>query len=168
MLKTILTVRDTIVNWGVDLTFGIVSAIKKTTKGDAQFPFTLSDLHRFPSGSLGYQVAEALQRKGLGLIPHYETHDIRHILYDYPMTLEGEVQMMAFQAGCKNGWKNVFVWVCLVVSVPTMPDRWQMLLKSYRRGKRLKNIDMTPDFIALLHLPLYQARAEVGLGFTLF
>ncbi len=168
MIKTILSVRDAVISWGIDLIFDAVVWAKRVAGGESAFPFSLDGLRNFPQGSLGHSVAMFLDAHHFAFIPNYETHDIRHVLYDYPMTLEGEVQMMAFQAGCKDGWKNAFVWICLGVAVPTMPERWQLLWRNYQRGSRLKNIDMKPDFVALLGLPLHEARAQVGLEFTIF
>ncbi len=164
----LLTVRDALISWGIDLIFNAVVWWRQKRAGVSCFPFSLADLRGFPQGSLGCAAAEMLDKHGFTFIPNYETHDLRHILYDFPMNLQGEVRMMAFQAGCKNGWKNVFVWICLIVSVPTMPDRWREIRKSYRRGATLKSIDMEPNFLELLPLPLHEARARIGLEFTLF
>ncbi len=164
----LLTVRDALISWGIDLIFNAVVWWRTKRVGVSHFPFSLADLRAFPQGSLGRATAELLDSRGLVFIPNYETHDLRHILYDFPMNLEGEVRMMAFQAGCKAGWKNVFVWICLFVAVPTMPERWRKIRQSYQRGAALKSIDMKPNFLELLPLPLHEARARVGLEFTLF
>ncbi|MEY4927091.1 MAG: hypothetical protein RI894_1527 [Bacteroidota bacterium] len=168
MIKAILSIRDAIISWGIDVIFEVVVWVKKVCGGASAFPFGLDSLRTFPKGSLGHSVAAFLDAHHFTFIPNYETHDIRHVLYDYPMNLEGEVLMMAFQAGCKGGWKNVFVLIALTVSIPTMPERWTLLWRNYQRGASLKNIDIKPDFIALLPLPLHEARAQIGLEFAFF
>jgi hypothetical protein len=167
-MSKLLKMRDAIISWGIDSIFDAIVAIRAYTNNTRSFPYSLAELRLFPKGSLGHCVTALLDSQGYEFIPNYETHDIRHVLYEYPMTLEGEVQMMAFQAGCKNGWKNLFVWIALSISLISMPDRWKSLFKHYKRGANLPNIEINPNFETLLALPLHEVRARIGLEFSLF
>ncbi|MEJ7660346.1 MAG: hypothetical protein WKG07_12380 [Hymenobacter sp.] len=83
---------------------------------------------------LGRGVADLLARHGLQLIPHYEDHDLKHVLLGYDMTPEDKLKLKAFTLG--NGdWSLACVGFLLFTMLT--PEGWPGLLRHYRRGRQV-------------------------------
>jgi hypothetical protein len=125
-----------------------------------RFPFSHNDLRIMPVGSLGWTVARYLDNRGFELVPEYEIHDLKHILYGYEMDAEGEVRLQAFLFGTGNYSLPVLGTVAL--GMVLMPDHLLHFAFDVLRG-RFSGCDPDPCFDNLLHLPLEEARAIAGI-----
>jgi ubiquinone biosynthesis protein Coq4 len=97
----------------------------------------LSYLSSLPAGTLGRGVAEILQRHNLQLIPHYENHDLKHVLLGYEMTSEDELKLKAFMFG--NGDYSLTCIGFLALGL-MLPELWPELLRHFRKGRRTTSI----------------------------
>jgi ubiquinone biosynthesis protein Coq4 len=74
----------------------------------------------------------------LGLVPKYESHDLKHVLLDFKMTPEDEIRMQAFMLG--NGNITLPCIVILVFGAIFIPDRWRLLINDFKRGSQVRPI----------------------------
>ncbi|MCC2546925.1 hypothetical protein LJY25_10755 [Hymenobacter sp. BT175] len=94
-------------------------------------------LPRLPIGTLGRGVADLLVRHELQLIPHYQDHDLKHVLLGYDMTSEDELRLKAFMLG--NGDWSLACLGLLAFALLT-PELWPGLYLHYRRGRRTQSV----------------------------
>ncbi|QNH63145.1 hypothetical protein [Hymenobacter sediminicola] len=92
----------------------------------------LTQLQALPPGTLGRGVADILARYNLQLIPHYENHDLKHVLLGYDMTPEDELKLKAFMLG--NGDYSITCIGFLALALLT-PELWPELTEHFRRGR---------------------------------
>lgn len=92
----------------------------------------LDYLQNLPSGTLGRGVADILHQHNLQLIPHYENHDLKHVLLGYDMTPEDELLLKAFMLG--NGDYSITCIGFLAFALLT-PELWPQLRTHFRRGR---------------------------------
>ncbi|WP_345125659.1 hypothetical protein [Hymenobacter antarcticus] len=105
--------------------------------GAAEARAQLRYLEQLPVGTLGRGVADILRENHLQLIPHYENHDLKHVLLGYAMTPEDELKLKAFILG--NGDWSITCVGFLLLAVLT-PDVWPALRRHYQRGRRTQSI----------------------------
>ena len=105
--------------------------------GAADASVQLRYLEQLPVGTLGRGVADILHDNHLQLIPHYENHDLKHVLLGYAMTPEDELKLKAFMLG--NGdWS--FTCVGFLLLAVLTPEVWPALRRHYQRGRRTQCI----------------------------
>ena len=105
--------------------------------GVAEASVQLSYLEKLPVGTLGRGVADIMHNNYLQLIPHYENHDLKHVLLGYAMTPEEELKLKAFMLG--NGDWSITCVGFLLLAVLT-PEVWPALRRHYQRGRRTQPI----------------------------
>ena len=111
--------------------------IFKRLYGPADARVSLDYLQSLPAGTLGRGVADILHANHLHLIPHYENHDLKHVLLGYGMTPDDELKLKAFMFG--NGdWS--FTCVGFLLLAVLTPEIWPTLRQHYRRGQRTQSI----------------------------
>lgn len=98
----------------------------------------VENLRKNPEGTLGYDIAKCLDKNKLGLVPKYESHDLKHILLDFKMTPIGEIRMQAFMLG--NGNYTIPCFAILFFGVLLLPDEWNNLYKDFRQGQKSQPI----------------------------
>ena len=97
----------------------------------------LTFLQNLPAGTLGKGVADILAQHNLQLIPHYENHDLKHVLLGYDMTPEDELKLKAFMLG--NGdWS--FTCIGFLLFAVLTPEVWSTLRQHFLRGQRTQPI----------------------------
>lgn len=111
--------------------------IPKRLHGPADARVSFDYLRSLPAGTLGRGVAGILRMNNLHLIPHYENHDLKHVLLGYAMTPEDELKRKAFVFG-HGDWSLTCVGF-LLLAVLT-PEIWPVLHQHYRRGQRTQPI----------------------------
>jgi hypothetical protein len=112
------------------------------------------------TGSLGWIVAKYLDNRGFELVVDYEIHDIKHILYGYEMTAEGEVRLQCFLFGTGN--YSLPVLGTMALGLVLMPDYWLHFAFDMLRG-RFSKCQADPHYDEILHLPLEDARSLAGI-----
>lgn len=95
-------------------------------------------LRKFPIGTLGHDIANCLDNNKLGLIPKFESHDLKHVLLDFKMTPVDEIRMQAFMLG--NGNHTIPCFAILTFGAILLPDEWSTLYKDFKNGQKFKPI----------------------------
>ena len=119
----------------------------------------LPDLQSLPTGTLGRGVADILSKHNLELIPHYENHDLKHVLLGYDMTPEDELKLKAFMLG--NGDWSITCVGFLLFAVLT-PEVWPELRRHFRRGRRTQPITQW-SLTEYAAQPTAALRTQIGL-----
>lgn len=115
------------------------------------------ELLRFPSGSLGRHTAEFLQKNQLELMNGYEAHDMKHVLFGIPASMEGEVRMQYFEFG--NGNRSLPVITVMFFGTLFMPERLCYFIQEYKRGSLAGNLRHI-DLKQYAHLSINQLRNQ--------
>ncbi len=97
----------------------------------------LAFMRTLPEHSVGREIAWMLDKNGLRLIPHYEEHDLKHLLLGYGMTTEDEIRMQAYLFG--NGNRSVSCLLFLSSGL-LLPSLWSVLYEDYQKGKQAPSI----------------------------
>ena len=98
----------------------------------------MTELKVFPDNTLGKDLVEFLEIKGLALLPYYARHDIKHILLGYDTTDEGEGCLQCFMLG--NRHISFPVLATVLYGFVTMPEYWSSFRSAYQRGRKAKPI----------------------------
>jgi len=95
-------------------------------------------LNDLPDGTLGKDIANCLEKNGLHLVPHYESHDLKHVLLDFKMTPVDEIRLQAFMLG--NGNHSIPSYAIFIFGALLLPDMWRTFFYDYKNGQRSKPI----------------------------
>jgi hypothetical protein len=87
----------------------------------------------FPEGTVGRDIARCLDDNKLRLVPHFESHDLKHVLLGFKMTVVDELRLQAFMIG--NGNRTVASFVIFAFAV-LLPDQWPSFLREFHRGRK--------------------------------
>jgi hypothetical protein len=94
----------------------------------------VGELRKLAEGTLGCDIAQCLDDNNLRLVPHYESHDLKHVLLDYKMTPVDEIRMQAFMMG--NGNYTFPCFAILSFGLVLLPDKWSILYQDFQRGRK--------------------------------
>jgi ubiquinone biosynthesis protein Coq4 len=106
------------------------------------FHYSHEELHQFPDGTLGKDLANHLSKHNFSLLKNYERHDCKHLILGFPMDELGEASMQFYLLGTKHYSFPTLLTVSVCIFI--MPDYWGQLFHSYKRGSqspRLEGID---------------------------
>ena len=97
----------------------------------------LAFLRTLEKGTAGREIADMLDKNGFRLIPKFESHDLKHVVLDYEMTMPNEIRMQAYLIGNGN-----YSFPCLIFFTLGIfyPEVWKDLAKEYRAGKASNSI----------------------------
>lgn len=98
----------------------------------------LEKLSKYPIGTLGHDIAKCLQENKLGLVPNYESHDLKHVLLNFEMTPVDEIRMQAFMLG--NGNYTLPCFAILTFGAILLPDEWSTFYKDFKCGQKSEPI----------------------------
>jgi hypothetical protein len=98
----------------------------------------VENLRKYPIGTLGHDIARCLDDNKLGLVPKYESHDLKHVLLDFKMTPVDEIRMQAFMLG--NGNYTIPCFAILTFGAILLPDEWSTFYKDFKIGQKSKPI----------------------------
>lgn len=115
------------------LTHRVALPILLLTRGKKHFAYTMDDLSKLPEGTLGKDLYQTLTKNGFTLLRHYERHDCKHIILNYPMNECGEAAMQFHLLGSKH--RSIPVLITVGVCLFIMPDYWSHFKTAYQRGK---------------------------------
>ncbi len=132
----------------------LIEQLSTTPPVEAQ----VAALEQLPEGSLGKEIARCLRANNLRLVPHFESHDLKHTLLDFKMTPLDEIRMQAFMLGNGN-WTLPSLLIFLYGAV-LLPNKWRLLATDFQEGRRALPIkDWTLEEFAAQ--PLAELRALV-------
>lgn len=133
----------------------------KLVRKGYHFPYALPQLQQLPDGTVGRELYRFFNDHDLQLLPHYEKHDIKHVVLGYPPTEEGEVCLQCFMLG--NGRITAPVLFSVVVGLLILPDKWSSFRQAWIRGRRTPSLNRL-NWFALVPQPLQQVRQQLLLS----
>lgn len=126
-----------------------------------KFPYSLKELQRFEEGTVGRELFSFFFDNNLDMLPHYEKHDVKHVVLGYPPTEEGEVSLQCFMLA--NGRITAPVLFSVMVGVLIMPERWSSFRKAWQRGRntpclnKLNWFDLVPQPISAVRQQIFSS-----------
>lgn len=117
-----------------------------------------ADLLRYPEHSVGRTLGEFLAQHRLELIAGAESHDVYHVLFDYPTTFKGEVALQFFLRG--NGKNSIASFSTALGAWLILPGQWRYLKAAKARGKACTDVS-TLDLKNLLHENFHTLKASL-------
>jgi len=132
----------------------------RLTRKGYQFPYSVRQLQRFPEGTVGKALFQFFNDHQLDLMPHYEKHDIKHVVLGYPPTEEGEVSLQCFMLA--NGRITLPVVFSVFIGLAIMPDKWGIFAKAWKRGRSVPSLNQL-DWFGLVRQPLEATRERLRL-----
>ena len=149
--------RDALITFQVHrLALPLVKHFTKPVK----VPFPLKALAAFPEGSLGRDLFLFLEKHELQLLPHFETHDVKHVLLGYGIGGKNEGCMQFFYVG--NRHYSPASLMTVAASLLLMPEHFRDFIKAFRRGRNTPPIGKLP-LEKLLHEPTQTLREKFQL-----
>jgi hypothetical protein len=120
----------------IKLSGGVVWAPEKIYHSDLPDD-KLQRMRGLPRGTVGREVADVLDRRGYRLIPKFESHDLKHVILGYDMTVVDEIRMQAYLLGNGN-----YTLPCLASVMPGLfyPSIWKLLCNDFKQGRKGKSI----------------------------
>lgn len=138
MLNIIKKYRCKLLTWGTHrLALPLIRCIMHLPP----FPYSVPDLQNMEAGSVGHLLLQFLHNHQLHLLPHYESHDIKHALLSYPATEEGEASLQYFFLG--NGQRSFPVLITVFITFFIMPEYHKAFRQAYSRGKSTPSLAAT-------------------------
>ncbi|MGB1216356.1 MAG: hypothetical protein ACPG5P_00685 [Saprospiraceae bacterium] len=148
--------RTTILKWLVNHTAPIYMKIMKQKQ--IAWDYSIQDLRKFPSGSLGWELAEFLEGQNLKLIPKAERHDVFHILTGYKTEPEEETMMQFWLLGNRK-WTPYTIGTCAIGCI-LIPEHWSEFVIAFKKGWIAPSIyDL--DYENMLWMPVNNIKAHI-------
>lgn len=123
-----------------------------------KFPYTVKQLQRFPEGTVGKALFHFFMDNQLEMLPHYEKHDVKHVVLGYPPTEEGEVCLQVFMLA--NGRITFPVIFSVCIGLLIMPEQWNLFFKAWQRGRATHSLK-TLDWFGLVAQPLQSVQQQI-------
>lgn len=98
-----------------------------------KWPYSFNQLSKMENGTLGKELYNFLNNRGLEYLPKYEVHDAYHALLGYGTTVTEELKLQAFMFA--NGNATFAGKVLLSIGVIIFPSKIPTLKIEYNRGK---------------------------------
>lgn len=130
----------------------------KLVRKGYKFPYTIKELQHFKEGTVGRALYSFFFNHDLEMLPHYEKHDVKHVVLGYPPTEEGEVGLQCFMLA--NGRVTIPVIFSVLIGVTIMPERWSSFHKAWKRGRATPCLNKL-DWFSLLPEPLSAVRQQI-------
>ena len=122
------------------------------------FPYSIKDLQHFEEGTVGKASYAFFFNNDLELLPHYEKHDVKHVVLGYPPTEEGEVSLQCFMLA--NGRITAPVIFSVLVGVLIMPESWFSFRRAWKRGRATPSLNKL-NWFSLIPQPLSEVRKQI-------
>src|SRR5690606_12434002 len=123
------------------------------------FPYSVTQLSNGTKASVGHELFLFFQHNHLQMLPHYENHDIQHVVLGYLPTEAGEVGLQCFMLAC--GRITLPVLFSVIVGLLIMPERWSAFARAWKRGRRTRSLNKL-DWFQLIQQPLAEVRAHIS------
>ena len=126
-----MNIRDALISFNVHRL--ALPVLKKFMKPEL-IPFTMEELKQLPQGSLGNELFHFLTRNHFSFLPHFETHDVKHVLLNYGISGRDEACMQYFYIA--NGHYSIATVASAIASFIIMPDCFFAFRRAFIRGKK--------------------------------
>lgn len=158
MKKFFKTFRKQLLTW---LAHDIALPYFKLIRKKYNFPYTVSQLQAFKEGSVGRELYYFFRDNNLDMLPHYEKHDIKHVVLGYAPNETGEVCLQCFMLA--NGRITAPVLFSVGIGLLIMPERWSAFREAWKRGRRTPSLNRL-NWFTLVSRPLSDVRRELRLA----
>lgn len=155
MKKRLLEIRKRLL---VFLAHEIALPYFKLIRKGYNFPYSIKDLQHMPEGTVGYELFLFFSRNNLKMLPHYEKHDIKHVVLGYPPNETGEVCLQTFMLA--NGRITLPVIVSVIIGWTIMPEHWTSFVAAWRKGRNLSSLNKL-NWFALIPQPIDEVRTKI-------
>lgn len=119
----------------------------------------LNKLLNCKQNTLGNALVNCLNKHKLTLVPFFSTHDVKHILLGYKMTIIDEILMQCFMMG--NGNKSP-VTIGIAALGLHFPHLYNKMVWHYKQGQQAKCIcDL--QFYNIIDEPINEIRKKYNL-----
>lgn len=98
----------------------------------------VSVLRKLDNGTLGKEIATCLDSYNLNLVPKFESHDLKHVLFAFKMTPEDEIRMQAFMIG--NGNYSIPSFSIFIFGAILLPELWIQFYKDFKKGRNTVSV----------------------------
>lgn len=115
--------------------------VKKMVPAE-EIPFTMEELHQLPEGTMGNELFHFLSKNHFGFLPHFETHDAKHVLLNYSATVKDEACMQFFYLG--NRHYSLATITSVLSGFILLPEHVFAFRKAFLRGRKAKPIGKLP------------------------
>lgn len=126
-----IEIRERILYQAVNLTVPIYKLISKPKQSN--WEVQLENLAHYPKGTLGRAWHDFYQNVSFGITPHYETHDICHVILGYQTTIVEETRMYSFLFG--SGKISPATILTLIIGCLCLPEFIPYFWQDYQLGK---------------------------------
>jgi hypothetical protein len=133
----------------------------KLVRKNYRFPYNLESLQQCETGSVGRELYHFFYNNGLDMLPHYEKHDIKHVVLGYAPTETGEVCFQCFMLA--NGRITIPVLFSVTIGLLIMPESWPAFRKAWKRGRAIPSLNKL-DWFALVPRQLSGVREKLQLN----
>lgn len=123
-----------------------------------QFPYSIKELQHLPQDSVGRALYTFFYNNDLEMLPHYEKHDVKHVVLGYEPTEAGEVSLQCFMLA--NGRITIPVIFSVLIGIIIMPEGWPHFIKAWKRGRKTPSLNKL-DWFALIPKPLTEVRSQI-------
>lgn len=153
-----MTIREKIITFNVHKL--ALPVIRRFVKA-AQLPMSTPELKTLPAGSLGHELYNFLDERGMSVLPYFETHDVKHVLLGYGTSDRDEACMQFFYLG--NRHYSIATFLTVFSSTILMPGFFRHFYAAFKRGRRAKPIGRLP-LESFLMLPTSDLRTTYQLN----
>jgi hypothetical protein len=155
MLITLKSIRKRLL---VYLAHEVALPYFKLVRRGYKFPYSIKDLQHFQSGTVGRELYGFFFNNDLEMLPHYEKHDVKHVVLGYPPTEVGEVCLQCFMLA--NGRITAPVIFSVMVGTIIMPEHFMTFRKAWKRGRKTPCLNKL-DWFSLVPMQLANARKQI-------
>jgi len=92
------------------------------------------------------------------MLPHYEKHDVKHVVLGYPPTEKGEIGLQCFMLA--NGRITAPVVFSVLVGVIIVPEAWKSFYKAWKRGRATPCLNQL-DWFSLVPKQIKAVRQQI-------
>lgn len=126
-------------------------------RNNAPFNYSMDELHGFPDGTLGKDLALYLKKMNFQLLRNYERHDCKHIILGYEMDEKGEARMQFYFLGNKH--YSVPVLLTVTMCFFLMPEHWRQFYQDFKNGRAGRKFD-DANYNELVHFNTLELRRQ--------
>ena len=124
-----------------------------------------SRLKKCEKGTIGAELLKFMDSHGFDFVPHYEKHDLKHVILGYKTNPNDEMRMQAFMFG-NSGYPPIITLISLSFLIWT-PEMWKDFKTHYNRGKQVTPLgNVKVD--AVMNENLEAFRKQIGLTPTYY
>ena len=140
----------------VKMLFPIAGMLQQKSPGQLE----IEDLCNLPNGTFGHALGKHMQHYKIAFIPGFEEHDMKHLLLSYPLTVQGEMRLSAFEFGTGN--RSFMTLGVFFPAFVLAPELWPVLKQDYQKGQKNKQV-RSVHLKSWIHAPVAEVMKQLAL-----